>query len=117
MNLSDKELSIDCDLIIMAPALADALPTAPHNLSVPTDIFPDGLKTTGQHPPLYDQIAPFDKFPKEITGKTVWKPEDYINNPEKWTYAFSPEEIEELSTASDNFMAAKIPLTGITKVS
>ena len=100
----------------MAPALADALPTAPHNLSAPTDIFPDGLKTTGQHPPLYNHIAPFDKFPKEITGRTVWKSEDYRNNPEKWTYAFSPEEIEELSTASDNFLAAKIPLTGITKV-
>lgn len=100
----------------MAPALTDSAPTAPHNLSAPLHIFPDGLKTTGQHPPLYDQLAPFDRFPKEITGPTVWRSEDYRNNPEKWTYTFTAEDISELSTAADNFLAAKIPLTGITKV-
>lgn len=100
----------------MAPALADTLPTAPHNLSVPLDIFPDGLKTTGQHPPLYDHIAPFDKFPKQISGPTVWRAEDYSSNPEKWTYPFTAQDIDELSTAADNFLAAKIPLTGISKV-
>lgn len=103
----------------MAPALADSLPTAPHNLTtkVPVDIFPDGLKTTGQHPPLYDHLQPFDQFPRQITGPTVWKPEDYRDNPEKWTHTFTAEQIEELSAAADGFLAAKIPLTGITKVS
>lgn len=103
----------------MAPALTESsLPTAPHQLkaSVPIDIFPDGLKTTGQHPPLYDHIQPFEKFPKEITGPTVWTAEDFKNNPEKWTHVFTEEEIEELSNAADKFLAAKIPLTGITKV-
>lgn len=102
----------------MAPALTDALPTAPHNLAsnAPRDIFPDGLKTTGQHPPLYDHIVPFDSFPREITGPTVWKAEDYRENPEKWTHRFTEEQIEELSVAADAFLASKTPLTGISKV-
>ncbi|OQD68607.1 hypothetical protein PENDEC_c033G01789 [Penicillium decumbens] len=99
----------------MAPALTDSLPTAPHQLSAPVDIFPDGLKTTGQHPPLYDHIRPFDKFPRQITGPTVWKAEDYRENPEKWTHTFTPEQVEELSTAADAFLASKTPLTGISK--
>lgn len=85
--------------------------------NIPLDVFPDGLKTTGQHPPLYEHIHPFDKFPKEITGPTVWKPEDYSNSPEKWTHRFTEEEIEELSAAADGFLEAKIPMTGISKVS
>ncbi|KAJ5142232.1 Taurine catabolism dioxygenase TauD/TfdA [Penicillium atrosanguineum] len=99
----------------MAPALTDSLPTAPHNLSAPLDIFPDGLKTTGQHPPIYDEICPFDKFPRQITGPTVWKAEDYREHPEKWTHRFTPEQIEELSAASDAFLASKTPMTGISK--
>ncbi|OJJ47993.1 hypothetical protein ASPZODRAFT_64349 [Penicilliopsis zonata CBS 506.65] len=101
----------------MAPALTDSLPTAAHQLNsqVPIDIFPDGLKTTGQHPPLYDHIQPFDTFPKEISGPTVWKAEDYRETPEKWVHVFTEEQIEELSNAADAFLAAKIPLTGISK--
>lgn len=82
----------------------------------PVDIFPDGLKTTGQHPPLSDHIHPFDKFPKEISGPTLWKAEDYREHPEKWTHRFSDEEIAELSSAADAFLQNKIPLTGISKV-
>lgn len=102
----------------MAPALTESAPAAPHQLfsSAPRDIFPDGFKTTGQHAPLYDHIRTFEQFPKEITGRTVWKPEEYRDHPEKWTHAFSPDEVDELSTAADNFLKAKIPLTGISKV-
>ncbi|PLB55734.1 Clavaminate synthase-like protein [Aspergillus steynii IBT 23096] len=82
---------------------------------VPVDIFPDGLKTTGQHPPLSEHIHPFDKFPKEISGPTLWKAEDYREHPEKWTHRFSAEEIDELSGAADAFLQNKIPLTGISK--
>lgn len=80
------------------------------------DAFPDGLKTTGQHPPLYDALRPFDKFPKSISGPTLWKPEDYKDAPEKWTHRFSAEEIAELSATADAFLAATTPLTGISKV-
>jgi hypothetical protein len=102
----------------MAPALTGDLPTAPHNLGGPIskDIFPDGLKTTGQHPPLYDELVPFDQFPRQITGPTVWKAEDYRENPEKWTHTFNEEQVAELSAAADAFLASKTPLTGISKV-
>lgn len=100
----------------MAPALTDALPTAPHSLNAPLDIFPDGFKTTGQHEPLYDHIVPFERFPKQITGVTAWNPEEYRNQPEKWTHRFTPEQVAELSSAADAFMASKTPLTGISKV-
>jgi hypothetical protein len=106
----------------MAPSLLETQPTTPHNLSTPQQkavdrkVFPDGIKTSGQHPPLYDQLVPYSKFPQEITGETVWKAEDYANNPERWVHVFNDEEIAELSAASDKFLADKIPLTGISKV-
>ncbi|KAJ5653699.1 hypothetical protein N7490_000702 [Penicillium lividum] len=101
----------------MAPAATASAPTAPHHLAkeAPLHIFPDGLRTTGQHDPLYDQIVPFEKFPKQITGPTVWNPEEYRSNPEKWTHQFTPDQIEELSNAADDFLESKTPLTGISK--
>lgn len=107
----------------MAPSSTfDTQPTAPHNLSDPAQrpvdrkIFPDGIKTSGQHPPLYDLIKPYSDFPKEISGETVWKAEDYANNPERWVHIFNEEQISELSDAADKFLADKTPLTGISKV-
>ena len=79
--------------------------------------FPDGIKTSGQHPPLYDQLRPSSAFPREITGPTVWKAEDYVNNPSRWVFRFSEADIAELSTAANAFLAAGHPLTGITKSS
>jgi hypothetical protein len=83
---------------------------------VPLDVFPDGLKTTGQHPPLYEELHPFDEFPKQISGPTLWKAEDYRDAPEKWTHRFTAEEVAELSATADAFLASKTPLTGISKV-
>ncbi|EPS31996.1 hypothetical protein PDE_06955 [Penicillium oxalicum 114-2] len=101
----------------MAPALTGSLPLAPHHLasSAPQDIFPDGLKTTGQHPPLYEHIVPFDQFPRQIPGPTVWKAEEYRDHPEKWTHTFTEDQVEELSAAADAFLTSKTPLTGISK--
>ncbi|KAJ6086136.1 hypothetical protein N7486_010417 [Penicillium sp. IBT 16267x] len=101
----------------MAPAATASAPTAPHNLAkeAPLHIFPDGLRTTGQHDPLYDHIQPFEKFPKQITGPTVWNPEEYRSKPETWTHQFTADQIEELSNAADAFLASKTPLTGISK--
>lgn len=106
----------------MAPSVLETQPTAPHELSNPSQkivdrkIFPDGIKTSGQHPPIPEAIRPYSEFPKEIIGETAWKAEDYANNPERWVHKFSEEEIEELSAAGDKFIADKIPLTGISKV-
>ena len=103
----------------MAPALTEAATTPPHILSgtpaVSKAIFPDGLKTSGQHNPIYERLRPYSDFPKEITGPTVWRAEDYRNNPERWTHVFSDEEIAELSRASDDFIASGTPLTGMRK--
>ncbi|KAL4817309.1 hypothetical protein BDW67DRAFT_174864 [Aspergillus spinulosporus] len=83
--------------------------------NAPRDIFPDGLKTTGQHPPIYEELHPFEDFPKSISGRTIWKAEDYKDAPEKWTHRFTTEELEELSATADAFLASKTPLTGISK--
>lgn len=45
----------------------------------------------------------------------MWKAEDYINNPERWTHFFSEEQIAELGAAADAFIASGLPLTGISK--
>ena len=106
----------------MAPSILDTQPTAAHQLSSPaqksvdTKVFPDGIKTSGQHPPLYDLLRPYSDFPKEITGESIWKAEDYKDNPERWVHVFNDEEISELSDVADKFLAAKTPLTGISKV-
>lgn len=81
------------------------------------NIFPDGLKTSGLHPPIASLLQPYSEFPKHITGPTVWKAEDYQNNLERWIHRMTKEEIDELSAEADKFIAEKIPLTGISKVS
>ena len=102
----------------MAPALIDTSPAPPHTFAGATankSLFPDGLKTSGQHNPIYSRLRPYSNFPKEISGPTVWKAEDYRDNPERWTHVFSDEEIAELSKAADDFISSGTPLTGITK--
>ncbi|KAM7196694.1 hypothetical protein V8F33_006034 [Rhypophila sp. PSN 637] len=78
-------------------------------------IFPDGIRTSGQHPPLYDQLLPYSQFPKSISGPTVWSREEYINSPEKWVHPFTDAEIQELSDEADAFIASGTPLEGISK--
>jgi len=85
------------------------------NTSVSKEIFPDGIRTSGQHPPLYEKLRPYSDFPKQITGPTVWKKEDYINNPEPWTRPLTDEEIAELSDTADRFIESGTPLTGISQ--
>lgn len=88
----------------------------PSASSVKLSVFPDGLRTSGQHPPVYSQVRPYEDFPEFHTGSTVWKAEDYRDNPELWTHKLSAEEILEISRASDEFMLKGTPLTGISKV-
>ena len=86
-----------------------------NGLSIDKNIFPDGLRTSGQHNPIYSRLRSYSEFPRTVTGPTVWRAEDYKHNPERWTHGFSGEEIAELSKAADDFIASKTPLTGITK--
>lgn len=84
--------------------------------AVKLSVFPDGLRTSGQHPPVYSQVRPHKDFPLIHTGPTVWKAEDYRDCPELWTHRFSAEEIREIGRASDEFIHNETPLTGISKV-
>jgi hypothetical protein len=102
----------------MAPALVET-PLAPSTFldhKPSKALFPDGIKTSGQHNPNYDQIQPYSAFPKEIAGETVWKTEDYVDRPEQWVHRFDEREVNELSEAADAFLASGTPLTGITQV-
>lgn len=101
----------------MAPSATQILPTAPIQSKklVDTAIFHDGIKTSGQHPPVYDQLRPYSDFPKECTGPTVWTASDYSNNPEKWVHRFTEDELEELGSVSDRYIADGLPLTGVSK--
>ncbi|KAI2787968.1 hypothetical protein POX_f08350 [Penicillium oxalicum] len=87
--------------------------TAAHNVNL--SVFPDGLKTSGQHPPVYSQLRPYSAFPKIQSGPTVWKAEDYCENRERWTHQFTDEEIEELEIVTDEFIKKDLPLTGISQ--
>jgi len=80
------------------------------------NIFPDGIRTSGQHEPVYKLLKSFEEFPEHISGSTVWTKDDFVNNPEKWTHRFTVEELEELGATSDKFIADGIPLVGITRV-
>lgn len=86
-----------------------------NNAEAPREIFPDGIRTSGQHNPLYEKLRPYEDFPKEITGPTVWHKDEFVNNPERWTHPLTPEEVEELSRTADAFIASGTALTGITK--
>lgn len=81
----------------------------------PKSIFPDGLKTSGQHPPIYDELKPYENFPDHIAGDTLWDANDYKDRPEAWIHRLTEDEIAELGDAADRFKAAGIPLTGISK--
>lgn len=83
---------------------------------VDTSIFHDGFRTSGQMDPIYSLIRPYEDFPQEITGPTVWRADDFRQSREKWTYSFTESEIAEIGAAADRFIAAGTPLTGITKV-
>lgn len=79
-------------------------------------IFPDGLKTSGQHNPIYSQLTPPSQFPQEISGPTVWQAEDYLEHPERWTHVFSNDEVAELSDAAEAYLKSGKPLTAMAKV-
>ncbi|MCJ1474195.1 hypothetical protein MMC13_002853 [Lambiella insularis] len=101
----------------MAPGLTEPFIAGSHLSGKPVSksIFPDGIKSSGQHSPLYNELHSFDDFPPKIHGPTLWKAEDYVNAAEKWIHRFEEEEIADLSDAADAFLASGTPLTGIKK--
>jgi hypothetical protein len=100
----------------MAPGLIDNDAGWIQPGPVNKNVFPDGYKTSGQHAPIYSLVQPYENFPKNITGPTAWKAEDFKNNPEKWTHSFTADEVAEIDAAAQAFIDADYPLTGMTKV-
>jgi hypothetical protein len=73
--------------------------------------------TSGQHEPVPELLAPYSAFPKEITGPTVWKREEFINDTSKWQHRWTPELIAELEQSYEDFQARGVELPQINKVS
>jgi len=73
--------------------------------------------TSGQHEPVPELLAPYSAFPKEITGPTVWKREEFINDTSKWQHRWTPELIAELEQSYEEFKARGVELPQINKVS
>ncbi|KAJ5971509.1 Taurine catabolism dioxygenase TauD/TfdA [Penicillium vulpinum] len=99
----------------MAPGLVETPGLQTFSKPVKQSVFPDGFKTSGQHPPVYSLVRPYSEFPKVLTGPTLWKAEEYRENDDLWTHRFTSDEVAEISGASDQFIKSGIPLTGITK--
>lgn len=72
--------------------------------------------TSGQHEPVPELIAPYASFPKEITGPTFWKREDFINDTSRWQHRWTPELIAELEQSYEAFSAQGVELPEINKV-
>jgi hypothetical protein len=100
----------------MAPGLTTVAQDSVANHHAPKNVFPDGIRTSGQHFPIAEKLRPYTDFPKQISGPTIWTKEDFEQKPELWTHSFTEDEIEEIGAASDRFLEEGIPQTGISKV-
>jgi hypothetical protein len=100
----------------VAPALRGLPAGLPRVVPVDRKLFPDGLRTSGQHPPIESQLRPFEEFPRNITGPTAWTAEHMIQHPEQWIHRWTEQELAELLQAVDTFIASGTPLTSISKV-
>ena len=101
---------------LSTPQKLRAQDTQQNTVTVDRSIFPDGIKTSGQHPPIDDQVKAFEDFPVSITGHTVWKPEEYAANRDAWVHRFTSDELSELDAAATAFVASGDRLVAITKV-
>ncbi|KAL1406724.1 hypothetical protein Q8F55_006128 [Vanrija albida] len=79
----------------MAPV---AVPLATE-LKAPTDGPVKPLLTSGQHEPIFDILTPYDQFPQEVTGPTVWTKEQFESDPKAWKWRWTPEQIADLEKA------------------
>ncbi|WOO84275.1 Taurine hydroxylase-like protein SAT17 [Vanrija pseudolonga] len=83
----------------MAPV---AVPLATEPKAPANDVVKP-LLTSGQHEPLFDILTPYEQFPKEVTGPTVWTKEEFESNPKAWKWRWTPEQIADLEAAYDEW--------------
>ncbi|RDL33054.1 putative Taurine catabolism dioxygenase TauD [Venustampulla echinocandica] len=99
----------------VSPGLRGLPAGLPRLAPVDRRFFADGLRTSGQHPPIDSQLSSFDQFPKRITGRTVWTPDEMADNPDKWIHKWTPSELAELERAVDAFTSSGEHLVNISK--
>ncbi|KAK4686742.1 hypothetical protein P7C73_g3388, partial [Tremellales sp. Uapishka_1] len=73
------------------------------------------LLSAGQTEPLAELIQPYNKFPKQVTGPTVWKREDFVDNPDQWKYTWTSEQIAALDGAYESFQKSGKNITEIRR--
>ncbi|GAB0144985.1 hypothetical protein EsHS_00005436 [Epichloe bromicola] len=88
----------------------------PRLLPVDRRLFPDGLRTSGQHPPIEGQLRSFEDFPTEITGATVWEGKEMEQKTQEWIHQWTEPELQELLWATDRFNDTGVPLAHIKKI-
>ncbi|TDZ19775.1 Taurine hydroxylase-like protein SAT17 [Colletotrichum orbiculare MAFF 240422] len=107
-------MSVSLDV---APSLRGMPAGLPYLVPVDRKLFSDGLRTSGQHPPIDSQLRPFESFPREISGPTVWTPQEMLDNQDEWIHRWTEDELRELRRAVDGFSASGTPLANISKAS
>ncbi len=90
-------------------------PRKSRNDEAPRSVFPDGIRTSGQHLLLRGVEGHIQSSPGRSPGRPCGRREDYVNNPERWVHVLTEDEVQELGDVSDAFIASGIPLTGISK--
>ncbi|ORY27885.1 hypothetical protein BCR39DRAFT_536597 [Naematelia encephala] len=83
--------------------------------STPISTSTSTLLTSGQHEPDHSLIQPYSSFPKKITGRTVWKREDFIDDEKLWKRRWGKEHVQELESAYEAFESTGKSLEEITK--
>jgi hypothetical protein len=72
--------------------------------------------SSGQTEPILELLRPYSAFPKTITGPTVWKREDFINDTSLWKHTWTAEHIKELEAAYEAFLSSGLELPEINQV-
>ncbi|KAM3503831.1 hypothetical protein MY10362_003945 [Beauveria mimosiformis] len=99
----------------VSPGLRGLPRGLPYHQPIDRKAFPDGLRTSGQHPPIESQIRPFEAFPTEITGPTVWEGREMATRHDEWAHHWTESELNELLQAVNAFTVSGIPLININK--
>ncbi|RMZ39131.1 MFS multidrug transporter [Aspergillus flavus] len=99
-------------IILAAPALRGLPAGLSQLMPVDRNLFPNSLRTSGQHPPIDGKLRHFEEFPREITGPT---PQQRVDYPEEWIHKWTEVEFEELLQAVEGFIASGTPLISISK--
>ncbi|BFZ54929.1 hypothetical protein PYCC9005_001966 [Savitreella phatthalungensis] len=71
--------------------------------------------TSGQYDQLSETVTPYEQYPKQISGPTVWVRDDYQTHPERWVHWWTSEQLAEIEQAARNFQATGASITDISK--